>query len=302
MRSVSGLITLLMLGGAAAAQANTIDVLDGETLFKGGWLFSLEYDITRKSGLQNGSRHVSDPLRRSEVHQEAALSGHYGLRQDLQLTAIVPWVRRELRQSGAGPERLNASGLGDTSLIAKWRFYRWDADKQTINVALLAGLAVPTGAYREKDHGVRLPPELQPGSGSWDPSVGVAATYEPGRWRFNAAASYTDNRQNRSDYRFGDEVLIELEAGNRFWLEPYPGPFMRFDLTTRYYWQARGRQDGHIDHMTGGERITVGGTLAFRPRPSLDFQVGIELPVYQVTKSTQLALDYSAFFAVGFRF
>lgn len=294
--------SIALLGVTLSAQQNTIDVLDGETLFKGGWLFSTEFGLERREGLQRGHRRVPNPFRRRDITESVALSGHYGLRQDLQLSVILPYVRRERRQSGPAPNRLSAHGFGDASLIAKWRFYRWDADNQTINIALLLGLELPTGPFREKDGGVRLPPGLQPGSGSWDPSVGLAATYEPGRWRFNAAVQYTDNRQNSRDFRFGDEAFVELEAGNRFWLEPYPGPFMRFDVTARYYYQARGRQDGHLDHNTGEERITVGATLAFRPRPSLDFQIGGELPVYQVMKSTQTKQDFALFFAVGLRF
>lgn len=296
-------IVLLVWNAAARGQDNTLDVLDGETLYKGGWLFTSSYRSQWEEGLQRGTRRVADPMDQRRVEQEVAIAGHYGLRQDLQLTAIVPYVRKELLlRDPAGPDRFVGEGLGDSSLIAKWRFYRWDAPHETLNVAALFGLELPTGKYRESDRGMRLPPDLQPGSGSWDPSAGLAATYEPGRWRFSSAVLYKDNRPNSSDYRFGDQLFVELEAGNRFWLEPYPGPFMRLDLTARYYHEGRSEQDGHIDHASGHRRATVGATLAFRPRPSLDLQIGGEVPVYQSLLGTQIEYDGSLFVALGLRF
>ncbi len=306
MRRVLSLTTAAVcscLAGNIRAQDNTLDVLDGETLYKGGWLATSSVGVRREEGLRNGNRSLSDPQDQRRIDSEVAVALHYGLRQDLQLTVVVPHVHKELTlRNPSGPDRLVGRGIGDIPLIAKWRFYRWDAPHKTLNVSALLGLELPTGQYRQRDRGIRLAPDLQPGSGSWDPMAGLAATYEPGRWRFNAAVLYKDNRQNSRDFRFGDEFLVELEVGNRFWLEPYPGPFMRLDLNVRHYYQGHGRQDGQVDHQNGHQRTTVGATFAFRPRPSLDFQLGAEAPVSQSVRGTQTEYDGSLFIAMGFRF
>ncbi|HKS16506.1 MAG TPA: transporter, partial [Planctomycetota bacterium] len=234
------MIAALLLAGLTFAQEGTLDVLDGETLYEGGWLFTLGTEIEKREGLRRGTSRVSDPLDRRLTGVTTAVSAHYGLRYNVQVSAILPWIDRELKlDDPSGPDRISASGPGDLSLVAKWRFYRWDDVGKAANFAILAGIEAPSG--EDDEH---APPELQPGSGSWDPSIGAAATYEPGRWRFNAAALYKRNGKGTEDFRFGDEFFAELAAGNRFWLEPYPGPFMRFDVLMRYRHQGRATDGG----------------------------------------------------------
>jgi hypothetical protein len=277
----------------SAAQEGSLDVLDGETLYEGGWLFTTGYEFERREGLREGTRRVSDPLDRRLDDHTAAVGAHYGLRYDLQLSAVVPYIHRTLT---TGTDRDSVGGLGDAALVAKWRYLRIDDVGLATNFAVLAGLELPTGDVDDD-----LGAEFRPGSGSWDPSIGTAVTHEPGRWRFNAAALYQRNGQGARDYKDGDELFGELAIGNRFWLEPYPGPFMRFDALLRYRHEWRSRQDGDVVHDTGGDRLTVGATLAFRPRPTIDIQVFVEYPVYQSLDGTQLEEDLSVFFAFGIR-
>ena len=297
------LVTVLLAGLLPAfVQEGTLDVLDGETLFEGGWLFTLGAEFETREGLRRGTDRIDDPLDRRLLDRTAALGVHYGLRHDFQLSAILPWIDRELRvDDPTGPDRLSSSGPGDFAMVAKWRVHRWDSVGTATNLAVMAGLETPTGEDGERSGGTLLPPDLQPGSGSWDPSIGAAITHEPGRWRFNAAALYQRNGKGAQDHKAGDELFFELAAGNRFWLEPYPGPFMRFDALVRYRHQGRASDEGDSVSNSGGDLLTVGATLAFRPRPTLDFQVFVELPVWQDVNGTQLEEDISFFFAIGFR-
>jgi len=174
MRPLALAATVLAFAAVAAplrAQEGTLDVLDGETLYDGGWLLTLGYDEERREGLRTGEDSVPDPLGQERIDRTAVLAAHWGARHDLQLSAIVPFVDRDLE--GGGGLDLEASGLGDASLVAKWRFYRWDAKGKALNVALIGGLELPTGSDDETDGGAPLPPDLQPGSGSWDPLLGV---------------------------------------------------------------------------------------------------------------------------------
>ena len=299
------MLVIALLGAAspAPAQEQTLDLLDGETLYDSGSLIALVYEVERRERLLDGDSRVSDPLDREQTDHRLTLSGHYGLRHDLQLSAIVPYAYHELElDDPAGADRLQANGLGDITGLIKWRFYRWDAPHQALNVAALAGLELPTGSDDERDGGVRLDPDLQPGSGSWDPLLGAAATYEPGRWRFNGAVLYKWNTESAGDLDLGDELFAEIAAGNRFWLEPYPGPFMRLDVLLRYRDEGRASRDGIDLRDTGGDLITLGANLAFRPRPSLDLQASVEFPLYERVNGIQLAEAFTVSLSFGYRF
>src|SRR5262245_13283459 len=185
-----------LLAGAASAQGAVLDVLDGETLYDGGFLLTLGQEIARKEVLRRGSERVTDPFASHETLAETTLALQYGLRHDLQLGIAASWVDHQ-RDTVAGA--LGADGFGDLDLMAKYRFLRFDGVGFATNFALLGGVSLPTGDDDEPAAGLSLPsggggselePSLQPGSGGIDPWLGVGVTHEPGRWRFNAATMY----------------------------------------------------------------------------------------------------------------
>jgi hypothetical protein len=244
---VRGLLVVgLFICTNVQAKEGTLDIFDGETLYEDGWLVSLGYDLDRASHHQD---------------ETVLLSANYGLRHDVQLGALVP-----LQLHDGDPE------ASDPVAAAKWRFYRWDAPGEALNVAALGTVGVPHLASR----------------------AGIGATYEPKRWRFNAVCCYAyddddDDALGRS--LEGHGTFSELAIGNRFYLEPYPGPFLRLDVFGRHDWRDGGQ---HI--------ITGGANLAFRPRPSLDFQIEAEYPLLQRLPRSEPEYLYSLSAVVGFRF
>ncbi len=291
---------VLVWAAPLLAQSTVLDVVDGETLYFGGNLLSLSSELEREDVLRSGSRRVADADASNRFRLTSTVAWQHGLRNDLQIGFALPYVVDEAESASS---RSSVAGLGDLELLAKWRFHRWDAPKVSINTSLITSLALPTGDDDRTENGFELDPEVQPGSGSIDPSIGLAITPEPGRWRFNAAVLH----QIRTDLdddgdRMGHSFYAELAIGNRFWLEPYPGPFMRADVFVHFYDEARDRSDGSAVADSGGERIAVGGTWAFRPRPSLDFQLTGEIPVWRDANGTQLDDDWSVQFSFGYRF
>ena len=291
-----------MLLALALAQEGALDVLDGETLYEDGWLFTAGTEFRVKRGLLDGSDRVHDAQGQRQLDTVGVLSANYGLLNTMQLGAILPYASRTLTlDAPAGPGRFSADGPGDMTLYAKWRYYRWDDVGKAMNFSILAGLELPTGSDHERDHGVILPADLQPGSSSWDPFVGTAVTYEPGRWRFNALALYKRVGEGTHEYKQGDEFFAELAAGNRFWLEPYPGPFMRADIMLRFRNDGSDRRAGHAVPDTGGDLVTIGVNWAFRPQPVWDLQFSVEVPIFQSLRGVQLKDEVSVFLAFGYR-
>lgn len=296
-----GLASILW-SASAFAQEGALDVLDGETLYENGWLLTAGYELAAKRGLLDGSDRVGDPLGRRQRDQAAVLSAHYGILNTLQVGTIVPYMTKTLTlDDPTGPDRFSSDGMGDVTLYAKWRYYRLDDVGRATNFAVLAGLELPSGSDDERDRGVLLPAELQPGSASWDPFLGTAVTHEPGRWRFNAMTLVKRTGQGTHDYKQADQFFAELAVGNRFWLEPYPGPFMRADVVLRFRHEGADRRSGRAVADTGGELLTIGLNWAFRPRPTLDFQVAVEYPIYESLRGTQLKESFALFVAFGIR-
>ncbi|MBL9077142.1 MAG: transporter [Planctomycetes bacterium] len=292
---------LVLFAAAAVLPAqNVLDDLDGETLYDGGNLISVSHELDREEVLRRGSRREVDPAASHRFRSTTTLAWLHGLRNDLQLGIALPYA--DVETESATGQQVTA-GVGDLELLAKWRFHRWDTRGASINSALLLHVSLPTGEDDAGASGLDFEPEQQVGSGGVDPSIGVAITPEPGRWRFNAAVLYTLHTDSDGDGdQRGDALFAELAVGNRFWLEPYPGPFMRLDLLLRW----RDEQRDTLDHArladTGGQQLTAGVTWAFRPRPAIDLQLGVEVPLWRDANGAQLDRDWTALTSMGYRF
>jgi hypothetical protein len=295
-----GLGVLAVIAAALPAQGSALDVVDGETLYEGGRLLSFGVEIDREDTVRSGRERVADPSAAARWRMTTTVALQYGLRHDVQIGVALPYVVDEA-SSLLGDT--TTAGVGDLELLAKWRFWRWDTRGASINTSLITSLSLPTGDDDATEGGVELEPEAQPGSGGFDPAIGIATTPEPGRWRFNAAVLWQARTDSDGDGdRLGSSWFAELAIGNRFWLEPYPGPFMRADVYLHWYDEDRDRMGGQRLADTGGQRLAVGAKWAFRPRPSLDFQVSGEVPVWRDANGVQLDDDWSLQFAFGYRF
>src|SRR5262245_26204491 len=89
--AVSAVLGALALAAVLPAQGAILDVLDGETLYDGGFLFSLGQEWQRRERLRSGSDHVADPQARHELERSTTMGLQYGLRHDLQLGIAVSW-------------------------------------------------------------------------------------------------------------------------------------------------------------------------------------------------------------------
>src|SRR3546814_18472905 len=70
-------------------------------------------------------------------------------------------------------------GVGDFTVFGRYTAYEFNARGQTFRIAPFLGVKAPTGDSQVRDGLGRLPPPLQPGSGSWDVLGGAALTWPP---------------------------------------------------------------------------------------------------------------------------
>jgi hypothetical protein len=100
-------------------------------------------------------------------------------------------------------ESVDSDGLGDATLYAQYRFlHDEENDRQ---VSLITGLKMPTGRTDVLTNaGELLDAHHQPGSGSWDPLLGLAFTQGLGRWSFDANLLYAFANEGSQDSNLGD--------------------------------------------------------------------------------------------------
>lgn len=285
------------------AQEGGLDILEGPTIFADGTLITLSESYRQRSTLFRNDHSVSDPLDRLRQDHRITLGLQHGPLPELTLTALLPYTFRDLEfDSPAGRQTLHSDGFSDASFIAKYRVYKDDWDLNSFALSLLAGVEFPTGSDGVHDDGILLAPTLQPGSGSWDGIFAAAATLQLDRWKFNAIGLHQLQGENSIDHRFGDVSVFEVSAGNRFWIDKYPGPSMNGGLGVQFRHEEPNTLSGSRIAGTGGDFLILKPNLVFHPEPWWDLVLSGEVPVYRDVRGTQLGVDFGIFFAVGYRF
>lgn len=112
---------------------------------------------------------------------------------------------------GCSLARINSEGkltqtekpmfFGDLNLTGIFKLLK----KENNFIGPLAGIKFPTGVTDNKTpQGDKFEPEMQPGSGSFAPSLGTAFAYRVWRIVVHGNATYTIRTRGAQDFRFGN--------------------------------------------------------------------------------------------------
>ncbi len=208
----------------------------------------------------------------------------YGLRKDLSLTLNAATILRDrdvVSAAGVGDQE----GLGDTTLMLKWRFWQHDpAPVDTNRLALIGGLRLPTGT-----DGLS--------TGGWDPFVGLTFTKVEGRHGMNASARYTastDGLANPISAGTGEADLLTLETS---WLYRLSPSAYTSETDASLYFTV----ESFVDYETNGD-------IAWRIAPGLLYEARrwtAELsPILPIAQDVddRAELDWGIAFGVRFLF
>jgi hypothetical protein len=252
-----------------------------------------------------GTDEVFDPQDRRSKSQIASLSASAGIIPRVSASLVVPFQSRKRRQIATGMNEvvkfsLLGRGIGDIAVMGKWNLIPFDVRNQR-EVTMGLGVKFPTGSNEQERNGVRVPVDLQPGSGAWD---GLSQVYLlQGFQKLNIVGSslfrYTGS--NDIGYRFGNELLYL--AGLRYSLSDGVGILGQLkgrvvDSDTRY----KGTPQEETVPSTGNHRLHLSPGIRYRPTSNLWFQASFQYPIYQWVKGNQLATDFSFFASTDYSF
>jgi len=281
------------------ASARTVD-FNGQALIP-------RVTVFRATSLYDGNEHVGDPLDRELTVVATSLRGVVGLNEDVTLAVTVPYVSKALEtRMGGRRVRLNASGLGDVAVTGKWRFFKDQDLGETTELAAFLGVELPSGRGGIHDGGIRLPQPLQPGSGSFDGTAGVALSrlWDGGRWLVNADTFFKFNTE-ANGYRFGHVLRFDVGAQYRI----YPDEYESFDQTTvnliielNGHWAAKDTAGGDRIDTTGGVELFLSPGVQVIVNEDLLFEAGVQIPFFRDLNGPQLARDFLATAGLRWRF
>jgi len=238
---------MVSVSGSAAAH-EPIFGLGPHTIYQGG--VGLEVEAARESAGEERIR---------ALHTEIL----YGVTPDLSITASVPLLRKE-------EGKRSRAGLGDTVFRAKWRFWRRDALGTQKQLALVAGVKLPTG---DNAGPVRL------GSGSVDFLAVFTGGYESRRWYSFGDVGIRINTE-ANGIRRGNRFFADVAGGIRPWLTGYWEPDLVLLVEANLEHERRTRVKGALQEDTGGTVVAFSPGLLLSYR-NVMFKAGVQFPVLQ---------------------
>lgn len=306
--------------GFGATTSGPIMTIPADTLEQGKWAVGASVDYVKSQGYSDAelidfaSNHVH--AHSSDHMTTAALIASYGVTDDLSVGVRLPYAwRADIRaghhsHSGGGVQNTAEShgsvqGLGDLSVLSEYRFFH-DEDSGA-RWALLAGLKMPTGATDERDsEGERFDTEHQPGSGSWDPLLGVAFSKDVGRGSVSASVLYQLATQGSQDTDLGDLVQYGIAYSHRLGAATEDEPRSAWDAVIELNgeWQDKQEIAGETAEHTGGSVLYASPGLRYTRfgENSRAWSAGLSIgvPVVQDVREAHPDTDYRVMATFGF--
>lgn len=225
----------------------------------------------------------------------------YGVTRDFALFGMLPYFDKQLDMRMGGQDISRSQrGFGDLTLMGRYTAYEYNAPGLTLRVAPFLGIKAPTGEDNARDGMGRLPPPVQPGSGSWDVLGGVVLSYQTLDFEIDSQVSYKANRE-ANGFEAGN--VFQLDGSLQYRLLPRSlgagvPAFLYGVLEANLIHAAKNRIGGVSDQNSGGTTLFITPGLQYATRKWV-LEAGVQIPVSQHLNGTALKNDYV--FTTGFR-
>lgn len=218
----------------------------------------------------------------------------YGVTRDFALFGMLPWSdkRLDMRMGGQDIHR-SKQGIGDFTVFGRYTVYENNAPGRTWRIAPLLGVKAPTGKDDVRDALGRLPPPVQPGSGSWDPLGGMVLTYQTLAFQIDGQLSYKVNRK-ANGFEFGDVFEADASLQYRLWPRALGGGvpgFLYGVVEANLVHTNKNRVSGVTDPNSGGTTLFFSPGLQYVTKKWI-FEAGVQVPVVQNLNGTALKNNY----------
>lgn len=209
---------------------------------------------------------------------------HFGVGADfgsrISLLAELPYVVRhflEVDNHKILGQRQRTEGFGDLHLNAIYKLLK----SENYFAGPLIGIKLPTGKTTEQNKaGDKVEPELQPGSGSFDPSMGAVFQTMFGQFSWHGNALYTIRTRGAQRFTFGDIFSTYLHMD--YLLNPESQHFntrLGIDTTLQKEQRQKDRNGKIVD--SGGTTWLLGPEISIQGDSQLSIFGNILFPIYQ---------------------
>lgn len=306
--------------GLTTGSATPITTTGADTLEKGQWSVGFQYEYIDNNSISDNrlianaeADEDSDAHSISTVRQYS-LNVATGITDNFTLAAQLPYVERtNIKEAHHDEdhgeteiEKLGDSeGFGDARLFGQYRFMQ-DETRQK-SAAVIVGIKIPTGNTNERSSEEKYEAELQPGSGSWDPFVGLAYSKQLDNIAFDTNATYQLVTEGTQDTDLGDFVGVNaavsyrMESGHDHHDEH---THLQWDLIAEINgeWREKEDNDGEFNDDSGGLIVFASPGIRVSSNNGLSGALAIGIPIIEDLNGLQSKPQYRLIANASFSF
>lgn len=256
-----------------------------------------------------------------EIHSVDSLTTHYaslayGINDQLTIGVTIPYISRTGIREGeldeGNPEvhaHQKAAGLGDATLLAQYRL-KQPSDSNT-QIGILLGMQLPTGDDNIEEAGVPVGGEFQPGSGTWQPMIGISASRTIGNSSLDTNLLYLHTREGSQYTRIGRLLNYNVAWSRRFSSETSGKNHdhsdhlhVRWDAVIELNGALRAKNEVRNlkEAHSGGNLIYFSPGIRLVVADRWNLHVSIGIPVLDDPNGTQADVDYRTNIGFGMSF
>ena len=277
------------------------DVWSGPITFNSAIGLAENEFVIRGQYVLNQSGDDPSGANRNRTSQQLISVLGYAFSSDVMLFGVLPYIENDLDINIPGmKQNRSANNIGDLRLFGRYTLFRRNWPAGTLRISPFAGMEVPTGQDDENDASGRLPAEVQPGSGSWDPFGGIVLTYQTLDFEIDTALSYQANME-ANNFEFGDIARFDASLQYRLWPRKFKGGvpgFLYGVIETNFIYKDKNQISSVTDANSGGTTLFLVPGIQYVTRRWV-IEAAVQLPVVQDLNGT--ALENDTIFRAGFR-
>jgi hypothetical protein len=254
-----------------------------------------------RSDLQSGKTKVSNPNNEETSTKQTTLLMDYRVMDKLTAILAIPYIDHEASYSNV---KQSTQGLGDIVLYGKYSLHRGQMADSSREVMALVGVEFPSGSTDEGDASGTFPASQQLGSDSTDFIVGSAVVWGGPILTTYGDFSYKINGDK--PYSFGN--FFSLNSGINYAIPQQPNLSLVGELNVEVAAQDKSDMAGPgvlssgKVRDTGYKKVFVSPGFQYRPSENWTVSLGVQVPVMQDLRGTQLASETSYSVGVSTRF
>tara|TARA_B100001250_G_C19777560_1_gene780303 strand:- start:931 stop:1794 length:864 start_codon:yes stop_codon:yes gene_type:complete len=280
-------------------------LLDYNDSQMGQFSLGVSYEHEQLDQAKYDDRFIPNYNKERTTNSSLTIITSYGITDHFSISAFFPFryiLNQKVLFRGQNHNMYNGGkyfresyGLGD--VLLQTRIQRTFFND--IPVVLGIGVKLSNGKINMTDEfGERINDNLQVGTGTVDPILSIYSSRNIKRLLLSGGIfTKITNGENIYGYQYGNEIqtLINLDYIENPLL--YGGLQFSYLLSTRDYYEY-----GKISRDRGGENYFLTGKIGTKATDILDFEITLQVPIYQKLNESQLVSPFIIQFGTLFRF